>query len=70
MRELWFPAVLSPCEDGGWHGPGRTYFGPMHVYDNYKKALLRAVKTIRKLNKERSALERGLEGLTAEAASE
>lgn len=70
MRELWFPAALSPCVDGGgWHGPAATLFAPMHVFDSYKKALIHAIRVIRRLNKERIALERGLEDLTAEAAA-
>ena len=47
----------------------RPLFAPMHVFDSYKKALVHAIRVIRRLNKERIALERGLEDLTAEAAA-
>ena len=68
MMEMWFPAVLDPCKDGGWHGPAATYFGPMHVFSSERKAFVQAAKIIRRLRKQRTELERGLEGLTAEAA--
>lgn len=70
MREFWFPAVVDPCSWGAWHGPASTYFGPMHVFDSRKQALLHASRLIKRLRKQRTELERGLEGLTVEAASE
>lgn len=69
MIELWFPATMSPCKSGGWHGPAATYYGPMHVFASHKKALTRATRTIRRLHKERDELARGLEDLTTEAAA-
>ena len=69
MIELWFPAAMAPCNGGGWHAPAATYFGPMHVFDSYKKALVRATRIIGKLNKERVELSRGLEDLTSGAAA-
>ena len=70
VMELWFPAVLRACRDGGFHGPAATYFGPLHVYDSERKAMLRAAREIKKLKKARAELEKGLEDLTAEAAEE
>jgi hypothetical protein len=70
MRELWFPAVVDPCSGGAWHGPGSTYFGPMHIFDSRKQAVLHAMRLVKRLRKQRTELERGLEGLTVEAATE
>lgn len=71
MMQMWFPAVVDPCAKAGtWHGPGATYFGPMHIFDSRRTAYLHASRLIKKLNRDRVELDRGLADLTAEAATE